>query len=565
MTAITDDETPTTRTAGPPAAADGEAAAPRLPSPTPAGRDAAAPSSPNPPPGAGGFRKVTGRDWAGFLAMVVGMFMAILDIQIVSSSLSEIQAGLAASADEISWVQTSYLIAEVVMIPLSGMLARILSTRVLFTIAAAGFTLTSVACAFTSSIESMIVWRALQGFIGGAMIPTVFATSFSLFPPEKRAGVSVMIGLVATMAPTLGPTLGGWLTQSFSWHWLFLANVLPGIAVTSLVWTLVDVDKPNPALRRGFDFLGLGLMAAFLGSLEFVVEEGPRQDWFEDEYVAVFAVVAAVACVGFFWRVLTYRNPIVELRAFLDRNFAIGSLYSFIIGIGLYGAVYLQPLFLARVRGFNSLQIGTIMFVTGAFQFLSAPIAGALSKKVDLRVMLGMGLTLFGTGVWLNAQLTNQSGFWELFVPQAVRGLSLMLCFIPVNTIALGTLPPEQLKNASGLYNLMRNLGGAIGLAVINTVLIERLALHMNRLGDNLNMARPLVQDTIDGLAAKFDGLVLDPQAAAMKTLAGIVQREAMVLTFNDCLLLMAGVFFAALLLMPLVRRPGGKPAPADH
>lgn len=565
MTAITNDDTPTARTANPPADAGGETAASRLQTPPPpAGRDAAAPS-PSSAGSSAGPRPVSTRDWLGFLSMVVGMFMAILDIQIVSSSLSEIQAGLAASADEISWVQTSYLIAEVVMIPLSGMLARILSTRVLFTIAAAGFTLTSVACAFTSSIESMIVWRALQGFIGGAMIPTVFATSFSLFPPEKRAGVSVMIGLVATMAPTLGPTLGGWLTQSFSWHWLFLANVLPGIAVTSLVWTLVDVDKPNPALRKGFDFIGLGLMAAFLGSLEFVVEEGPRQDWFQDEYVAIFAVVAAVSAVGFFWRVLTYRNPIVELRAFLDRNFAIGSLYSFIIGIGLYGAVYLQPLFLARVRGLNSLQIGTIMFVTGAFQFLSAPIAGALSKKLDLRVMLAMGLCLFGTGVWLNAHLTNQSGFWELFLPQAVRGLSLMLCFIPVNTIALGTLPPEQLKNASGLYNLMRNLGGAIGLAAINTVLLERASLHMNRLGDNLNLARPLVQETLDGLATKFDGLVADPQAAAMKTLARMVEREAMVLTFNDCLLLMAGVFFAGLLLMPLVRRPGGKPAAADH
>ena len=179
--------------------------------------------------------------------------------------------------------------------------------------------------------------------------------------------------------------------------------------------------------------------------------------------------------------------------------------------------------------------------------------------------MLAMGLCLFGAGVWLNANLTNQSGFWELFLPQAVRGLSLMLCFIPVNTIALGTLPPEQLKNASGLYNLMRNLGGAIGLAAINTVMTERGALHLNRLGDNLNLARPLVQETLGGLAAKFDGLVADPQAAAMKTLVRMVEREAMVLTFNDCLLLMAGVFFGGLLLMPLLRRPGGKPAAADH
>jgi DHA2 family multidrug resistance protein len=500
----------------------------------------------------------------GFIAMVVGMFMAILDIQIVASSLSEIQAGLSASADEISWVQTSYLIAEVVMIPLSGMLSRILSTRVLFTIAAAGFTLTSIACAFAGSIESMIVWRALQGFIGGAMIPTVFATSFALFPGSRQAGISVLIGLVATMAPTIGPTLGGWLTQTFSWHWLFLANVVPGIIVTTLVWTLVDVDKPNRSLLKGFDILGLLLMAGFLGSLEFVVEEGPRKDWFDDEHIVIFAVIAVVAGVGFFWRVLSYRNPIVELRAFLDRNFAIGSLYSFIIGIGLYGAVYLQPLFLARVRGYNSLQIGTIMFVTGIFQFLSAPLAGALSKKMDLRVMLALGLLLFGSGVWLNSFMTAEWSFWELFLPQAVRGMSLMLCFIPINAIALGTLPPEQLKNASGLYNLMRNLGGAIGLAVINTIMTERMALHMNRLGDNINLARPEVQQMLDGLAASYDGLVANAEAAALKTMAGLAQREALVMTFNDCLLVMAFVFFGALLFMPLVRKPSHA-VKADH
>lgn len=523
--------------------------------PLPSGRDAAAPSGP------GGLSV---RDRIGFLAMVVGMFMAILDIQIVSSSLSEIQAGLSASSDEISWVQTSYLIAEVVMIPLSGMLSRILSTRVLFTLSAVGFTLTSVACAFTDGIEGMIVWRALQGFIGGAMIPTVFATSFALFPAERRAGVSVVIGLVATMAPTLGPTLGGYLTQTFSWHWLFLINVLPGILVTSVVWTCVDIDRGDRSLLKGFDVLGLVLMAMFLGSVEFVVEEGPRQDWFDDDLITLFAVVAAASGAGFFWRVLTYANPIVQLRAFRNRNFAIGSLYSFIIGIGLYGAVYVTPLFLARVRGLNSLQIGMIMFVTGMFQFISAPIAGFLSTRLDLRAMLAMGLTLFGVGVWLNASLTAESSFWELFAPQAVRGMSLMLCFIPINTLALGTLPPAQLKNASGLYNLMRNLGGAIGLAAINTVMTDRLALHLNRIGDNLNPARPMVQNMLDGLAARFDGMVADPQAAAVKMLAGMVQREAMVLTFNDMFLVMAGVFAAALLFMPLVRKPQQRVA-ADH
>ncbi|QQP87412.1 DHA2 family efflux MFS transporter permease subunit [Skermanella sp. TT6] len=507
--------------------------------------------------GAAGARHVTAKDWIGFFAMVVGMFMAILDIQIVSSSLAEIQAGVSASADEISWVQTSYLIAEVIMIPLSGILARVMSTRWLFVVSAIGFTTMSIACAFAWNIESLILFRALQGFLGGAMIPTVFATSFSLFPADRRAGVSVMIGLVATMAPTLGPTLGGYLTQSLSWHWLFLINVGPGLVVSALVWSFVDVDKPDLGVLKGFDFPGLVFMALFLGTLEFVVEEGPRNDWFEDHAIATAAAVCAVSAVLFFRRVLTYHNPIVGLRAFKDRNFAIGCLFSFVIGVGLYGAVYIMPLFLDRIRGLNSLQIGMVMFVTGMFQFMSAPVAGILSRKMDLRLMLALGLGMFGFGVYLNSILTAESDFWELFVPQAVRGFSLMMCFIPINTLALGTLPPEQLKNASGLYNLMRNLGGAIGLAAINTVLIDRFALHMSRLSDNVTTARPGVQDMLDGLSGRLSGVIAgDPDRAALKIIHGLVEREAMVLTFSDCLLLMACVFAAAFLFMPLVRKP---------
>src|SRR3954463_9622326 len=234
----------------------------------------AAPAGPTIPPAAGpgaGRAMPPARQIVGFICMVFGMFMAILDIQIVSSSLSEIQAGLAASADEISWVQTSYLIAEIVMIPLSGTLSRLLSTRVLFTASAAAFTVMSCACAFASGMGQMVVFRALQGFLGGAMIPTVFATSFMLFPGTRRAGVSVLIGLVATLAPTIGPTLGGYLTQAFSWHWLFLINVFPGIIVVLAVWNLVDVDKGDRSLIRDFDWFGLLFMAVFLGSLEYVM------------------------------------------------------------------------------------------------------------------------------------------------------------------------------------------------------------------------------------------------------------------------------------------------------
>ncbi len=497
------------------------------------------------------------RDVITFCAMVLGMFMAILDIQIVSSSLSQIQAGLAASADEISWVQTSYLIAEVVMIPLSGMLARILSTRVLFALSAATFTAMSAACAFAWDLQSMVVFRLLQGFLGGPMIPCVFSASFILFPLERRPLVTVIIGLVATMAPTLGPTLGGYLTETFSWHWLFLINLVPGIVTAAAGWTLIRIDKPNLALLKGFDIAGLVLMAVFLGSLEYVVEEGARNNWFEDENIRKFAFLSAAGAGVFFWRVLTYRHPIVDLRAFLNRNFSVGCLYSFVLGIGLYGSIFLLPLFLARVRGLNSLQIGLIMMVTGLAQLASAPLAAMLSRFLDYRVMLALGLSLFGFGVYLNTFLTAQSDYWELFLPQLVRGSSLMLCFMPINTLSLGTLPMEMLKNASGLYNLMRTLGGAIGLAGFNTLIIERFAFHSERIGEHLTLVRPQVQSLLDQFSEKMAALVPgDADLAAVKLVMRLVEREAMVLTFNDCLRVMALVFVLALLLMPLLRRP---------
>ncbi len=489
--------------------------------------------------------------------MIFGMFMAILDIQIVASSLSEIQAGLSASADEISWVQTSYLIAEVVAIPLSGYMSRLLSTRILFVISAASFTIMSFACAFAWDLNSMIVLRALQGFLGGAMIPTVFATSFTIFPPNRSAGVSVIIGLVATLAPTLGPTLGGYLTESYSWHWLFLINVAPGLLVSIAVWLLMDIDRPNWSLLKSFDWYGLLFMALFLGSLEYVMEEGPRDDWFDDTSIITFTAVTTLGGIAFFWRTLAAGNPIVELRAFGDRNFAIGSLYSFVIGIGMYGAVYVLPLFLARVQNFNSLQIGETMFVTGTFQLLSAPLAGALSRKLDPRVMLAAGLTLFGLGMWQMTYITADWGFWDLFLPQATRGLALMFCIIPVNTIALGTLPPSQLKNASGLYNLMRNLGGAIGLASINTVLTDRAALHWTRIADHINLSLPNVQQYIDNMSARLGSVIGgDADAAAIQRIGAMVAREAGVQAFGDSLLALALVYAFALATIPLIRKP---------
>jgi DHA2 family multidrug resistance protein len=503
-----------------------------------------APAPPGAPPGV----QLTWREWAGFMAMVVGMFMAILDIQIVSASLGEIQAGLSASPDEVSWVQTSYLVAEIVMIPMSGWLSRLLSTRVLYVCSAIGFTVFSLACSSATSLGEMIVWRALQGFSGGAMIPTVFATAFLLFPPNRRARTSVMIGLTATLAPTIGPTLGGWLTETMSWHWLFLINVPFGIAVAAAVWSWMHLDKPNLALRRGFDWLGLGLMALFLGNVEYVLEEGARYDWFEDETIFRCAVVACVAGVLFLWRMLTHKDPLVDLRTFRDGNFSIGCLFSFVLGTGMYGTTYMIPLFLGRVRGYDSLQIGETMFVTGFGMFAAAPLVGFLIRRVDVRAIIVAGLLMTGTAIWWTGHLTKDSAFWELFGPQVFRGFSMMFVMIASNQMALGRLPPMMLKNAAGLYNLMRNLGGAVGLAVINTVITTRMAVHGEALREQVTWSRPGAMSTLDGLAARLSAV--NPDGAplmALQRVAGIVRQQALTLSYNDVFMLMGVAFFTAL------------------
>ncbi|GEO99380.1 DHA2 family efflux MFS transporter permease subunit [Methylobacterium haplocladii] len=496
------------------------------------------------------------RRMVAFLCMVFGMFMAILDIQIVSASLNEIQAGLSASGDEIPWVQTSYLIAEVIAIPLSGTLSRVLSTRWMFVISAAGFTLMSAMCATSSSINEMIVWRALQGFLGGGMIPTVFASAFTIFPPSKRSIVSPMIGLVATLAPTIGPTVGGYLTDLLSWHWLFLINIVPGIFVTVSTWALVDFDRPNTSLIKNFDWTGLVMMGGFLGCLEYVLEEGPNHDWLQDEAVLVCAVVGTLCCVAFFWRAFTARQPIVELRAFTDRNFAAGCAASFVMGIGLYGLTYLYPVYLARVRGYSALQIGETMFVSGLCMFATAPIAGRFSGKIDPRILMALGFSGFAAGTWIVTGLTKDWDFWELLWPQVLRGCSLMLCMIPINNIALGTLPPERMKNASGLYNLTRNLGGAVGLALINTLLNDRWDLHLARLHERVTWANDTALQRLDSLRQGFSGFGSAADAMALKSLTNQVRIQGMVMAFEDVFLILTLLFLAMACATPLIRRP---------
>src|SRR5574343_569506 len=325
-------------------------------------------------------KTVSGEQWIGFFAMVFGIFMAILDIQIVASSLEQIQAGLSATRDEITWVQTAYLVAEVVIIPLSGWLARAFSTRILFVLSCGGFTLMSLCCVLAWNLPSMVVFRAFQGIFGGAMIPTVFAVIYTLFPPRLQPAMVIVVGMVVMIAPTAGPVLGGYLTEALSWKSLFLINLVPGFLVCLSTWLFVRVDEPDWKLLEKIDFLGIVYIIVFLGSMQFVLEEGVRKEWFDSREIVFFSVVAAIAGIAMFYRELTIEHPIVDLWAFRNLNFAVGCVFSFILGIGMYTTVYLMPVYLASVKGLNSLQIGQYVMVTGLFQLLSAFVAGPLAN-----------------------------------------------------------------------------------------------------------------------------------------------------------------------------------------
>src|SRR3954453_6360908 len=499
--------------------------------------------------------RIAPRRLFAFLIMVFGMFMSILDIQIVSASLSEIQAGLSASSSEVSWVQTSYLIAEVIAIPLSGFLSRAFGTRLLFAISAFGFTVASFLCGFASTIEQMSVWRAIQGFLGAGMIPTVFASAYMVFPRSKFHIVGPIIGLVATLAPTIGPTVGGYITDAMSWHWLFFINIVPGIGITVGVLVLVDFDSPNFALLDRFDWAGLIFMAGFLGSLEYVLEEGPQYEWLQDTSVAVCAAICAVSAVAFFWRVLTVEEPIVDIRAFGDRNFGLGCLISFCVGIGLYGLTYMYPRYLAEVRGYSALMIGETMFVSGITMFIVAPVVGRLMAKYDMRYMIAFGLVVFALGSYQMTWITRDYDFYELLIPQILRGIGMMFAMVPTNNIALGTLAPDRVKNASGLFNLMRNLGGAVGLAVINTVLNDRTDLHITRLQERVTWGNATATETLTMFMQKFQGLG-DSTLMAMKQLSQLVHRQAVVMGYGDAFFILTLFYLGLTLLVTLLKRP---------
>jgi len=503
------------------------------------------------------------RLWVGFVAMSIGMFMAVLDIQIVASSLPEIQAALLIPLDHLSWVQTAYLSAEIVAIPLTGWVTRALSTRGAFVVCVLGFTAASALCASADSFGWLVSARIVQGFFGGFLIPLVFSAVFLMFedgPGRLRA--TVIAGIMAMLAPTLGPTVGGFITERYSWNWLFLINVPPGIVVAGLAMWAVSVDRPHWPSLAAVDLAAAPLLALFLAGLQVVLSEAPARGW-ADPLMLALTVLCVVSGVGAVRRSRSCSMPLVDLAAFGRRNFVLGCWFSFSLGAGLYGATFLLPLFLGIVRHHDPLEIGLIMLVTGLAQLIAAPIAAVLERKSDLRWLTIAGYALLAAGLFGNGFMTPDDDFWALFWQQGARGVAFMLCLLPTTSLALNDFPPGEVSNASGLFNLMRNLGGAIGLAVVNTLIQSRAPVHVAALVERLQAG--------DVDAARFVGLPLDRftgqplgpiDEATRDLVAPLVEHAGLTIALNEAWLLLGGLIVVSLLAIPWLRHPQAEPVP---
>jgi len=486
--------------------------------------------------------------------MCVGMFMAILDVQVVATSLPTIQHALGIPPDRMSWIQTAYLIAEVIAIPLTGFLTRLLTMRWLFVVSISIFTAASIGCSASGSFAVLMVWRVIQGLSGGTLIPAVFAAVFLLFPPRLQGVATTLAGVLAVLAPTVGPVVGGWITETFTWHWLFLINVLPGLVSALAAARLLPVEQPIPAAARSLDIFGIACMALALATLEIALKEAPDRGWLSPVVCGLFAVSAASG-LGFVKRSLGRPRPVVELRTLTDPTFAVGCVLSFALGVGLFGSVYMMPVFLAYVRGHNALEIGTTMLVTGIAQLATAPVAVALERRFDARLLAAAGFGVFALGLGMSAFETPRTDFAGMVWPQIVRGVAIMFCLLPPTRLALGRLPAAAVPDASGLFNLMRNLGGAIGIALIDSIIYGRAPGHAQSI-----VHRLMAGDTATAI---FVGIPLqefrdrppgplDPLTQSI--LEPMVRHAAFVQAMNDAWACAAFLTLAALLVLPFAR-----------
>lgn len=507
------------------------------------------------------------RAWIAVMGGLIGAFMAILDIQITNASMKEIQGSLGATLEEGSWISTAYLVAEMIAIPLSGWLSTGLSVRRYLLWSTSAFIVSSLLCSMAWDLNSLIACRAMQGFFGGALIPLAFRLIVECLPQEKRATGMALFGVTATFAPSIGPTLGGWLTEHFSWHFLFYINLPPGLLVLAMLgWGLekhsIDWSKLTQVSLGAILTMALGL-----GCLEVVLEEGNRKDWFGSDLILNLAIVAAINLVLFVVLQLRSRSPLVNLRLLAQRDFALSSVAYFLLGLGLFGAIYLIPLYLSQIHNYSALEIGKVIMWMGFPQLLILPLVPRLIERWDPRYLAAWGFLLFALSYYLNSHMTADFAGEQMIVAQIVRAMGQPFVLVPIGIIATMHLKPQDSASASTLLNLIRNLGGACGIALVATMLDNRAREHLAYLKESVPAVSASVQLHLSAQASSLFASGIDPVSAdamARKLFGDTLTREAFMQAYNDVFFAI-GILLGLAVVAVLLIRPRGKQAPGAN
>jgi MFS transporter, DHA2 family, multidrug resistance protein len=508
--------------------------------------------------------------WVAVLAAMIGAFMAILNIQITNASLLNIEGGIGTGVDNGSWISTSYLIGEIVVIPLTDYLSRVFSFRNIMLGHATLFAAFSVACAFTHDLPSMIAMRGLQGYFGGVLIPMAFTMVFTKLPKGQQPIGLAMFALAVTFAPAIGPTIGGYLTENYGWQTIFFVNVIPtAVMVTTLYFTLERQPMQLKLLREG-DWLGIATMAIGLSALQAVLEEGNKDDWFGSPFIVKLAMVAAISLTLFVIIELTVEKPLIRLRLLAQRSFGFGTISSVFVGFALFGSVYLLPAYLGQVQRYNAEQIGEVLAWTGLPQLILIPLVPKLMQRIDARYIAFFGMMLFAVSSFMHTMMSLDYAGDQLFVPNIVRAVGQALMLAPLSAVSLGSVAPQDAAAASGISNMMRNLGGAIGTALLATIVTKREQFHSNIIGQSVDLGREEVRSRIAQLTDYFTAHgVTDPATAhhqAIIALGNLVKRQALVLGFSDAFAVLGVVLLLAGAAILLTGKPkGGGAAAGAH
>src|SRR6266436_5923613 len=503
---------------------------------------------------------VPAKTWIAVIGATLGAFMAVLNIQIVNASLADIQGAIGAGIDDGGWISTAYLIAEIVVIPLSGWLAQVFSIRIYLLTNASLFMVFSAACALAQNLPQMIVLRAVQGFSGGVLIPMAFTLIITLLPKAKQPIGLAMFAISATFAPAIGPTIGGYLTENWGWEYIFYVNLVPGALMIGMLWYSLEATPMKLSLLREGDWPGIITMAIGLSALQTVLEEGNKDDWFGSPFIVRLSIVAAVALSAFLWIELTAKKPLLNLRLLGRRNFGFGILANFLLGVALYGSVFILPVYLSRIQGYNAEQIGMVLAWTGLPQLLLIPLVPRLMQRFDPRLIIGIGFALFAASNFMNIYMTNDYATDQLFWPNIVRALGQALVMAPLSAVATAGIEAENAGSASGLFNMMRNLGGAVGIALLQTLLTKREQYHSNVLMQSVSLLEPATRTRIQQLTRYFTshGVTDHAEAShrAVIAIGHVVQKQAFILAFSDTFYLLGAALIVALMAALRLRKP---------